>query len=558
MTVLAPSVSPAERWVGFAALAAGLALIVLDGTIVGVALPAIVADLHLALTDAQWVTSLYSVVFAALLLTSGRLGDHVGRRRMFIAGVALFIAASLAGAGAGDAAWLVGARAVQGVGGAMVLPSTLSTVNATFRGRDRAVAFGIWGAVMAGAAAVGPLLGGWLTTTLGWRWIFVVNLPLGVAILLASRLVPETSEGRTLADFDRWGLVTSVVGLGLLVFGLIEGATLGWLTPARELTILGLTWPTTAPISIVPVALAVGTVVTVGFLALERHRATRQRAVILDLSLFAVPTFAWGNLTAAAVAVGEFALLFVLPLYLVDALQLSILQAGWVLASMALGAFIAGAQARKLAAELGPPRVVTVGLVLELAAVAAAAVMIPSGTSPWLIALLMAGYGLGLGLAAAQLTSTVLQDVPTAQSGAASATQSTVRQLGSALGAALAGTVLAIGFQSTVPTQLAKVAGVTADDATVMVEYMTGTAGAVISMIRTKGTHGHFGTLGPQVADALTLAFAQSVGWVLWLGAAFLVLGVAGVLGVERAAAFTVRSVPGPTAVQSGRSRPES
>ncbi|MCA0294676.1 MAG: MFS transporter [Actinobacteria bacterium] len=524
------------RWLGFAGLAAGLALIVLDGTVVAVALPSIIDDLDLGLADAQWINSLYAVVFAALLLTSGRLGDRFGRRLVFLIGVSVFAMASLTAAGAQDAGELIASRCVQGLGGALILPATVSSLNATFRGRDRSLAFGLWGAVMAGAAAVGPLLGGWLTTAFGWRWVFLVNLPLALVVVgLAAGFVTET-RGEAGHGFDLGGLVTSGLGLGLVVFGLIEGPDLGWLTPKNEFTLLGLTWPDTAPVSPVPVALVAGAVLTGLFLVLQRHRSSRGRTVILDLSLFAVPTFAWGNLAAAMVAVGEFSLLFGLPLYLVYAMKLSILEAGWVLAAMAIGAFVAGARARSLSARLGAPRVVTVGLAAELVAAVVAALVLPSQPDAWLIAALLAVYGLGLGLASAQLTSTVLRDVPVELSGVASATQSTVRQLGSALGAALAGTVLALGFAVTVPARLALVADVSNDDANTMIDYMTGTAGAVISMIRKKGTHGYFGELGPAVADQLSVAFAQCVGWVLWVAAAFILLGLVGALAVERAA----------------------
>jgi len=529
--------SARSRWLGFGVLAAGLAMIILDGTVVNVALPAIIDDLDLGLNEAQWVTCLYAVIFAALLLTSGRLGDRYGRRLMFLIGVGVFVAASFAAAGANDSGELIWSRCAQGFGAAFILPATLSTVNATFRGRDRSVAFGIWGAVMAGAAAVGPLIGGWLTTSLSWRWVFLINLPIGVAIvLLGLRFVPETRDEAARGGFDILGLVTSAVGFGLVVFALIEGQSLGWLRPATDLTVLDATWPETAPISVVPVALAIGLVSLGLFWWLQRRRATQGRPVILDLTLFAVPTFGWGNLTAAMVAAGEFALLFVLPLYLVYAMRLTIMQTGWVLAAMAIGAFVAGAGARHLAARLGPARVVTVGLLLELGAAVAAALVIGNAPSVWAITVLLAVYGLGLGLAAAQLTSVVLHDVPVAQSGTASATQSTVRQLGSAVGAAVAGTVLAIGFTITVPARLALVKGISTDDAMTMIDYMTGTAGAVISMIRAKGNDGYFGKLGPQVADAMSECFAWSVGWVLWGAVLFIALGVLGALRVELAA----------------------
>ncbi|MFE3956322.1 MFS transporter [Nocardia sp. NPDC059091] len=195
----ADSVPRADRsaWIGLGVLAAGLSLIVVDGTIVGVALPVIVTDLGLDLTDAQWVNSAYSVVFAALLLTAGRLGDRLGRRRMFVLGVLVFLAGSLMAAVASSVAALILSRVVQGVGGAFVLPATLSSVNATFRGKDRVIAFAVWGAVISGMAAVGPLLGGSLTTYFGWRWIFIVNIPIGAAVLIGTLLAVRETRPRS-------------------------------------------------------------------------------------------------------------------------------------------------------------------------------------------------------------------------------------------------------------------------------------------------------------------------------------------------------------------------
>lgn len=440
--VLEPD-EPADRraWSGLWVLATALGMIVLDGTIVAVALPAMIAGLHLSLTDAQWVTSLYSVIFAALLLTAGRLGDRWGRRRLLVIGLALFVVGSILGGLAGSSGALLLARAVQGVGGAAVLPATLSTVNATFRGRDRAAAFGIWGAVMAGAAALGPLLGGMLTEWGSWRLVFWVNVPVGlVVIALALRLVDE-NRGLSHTGIDLPGPVLSAVGFGLVVFGLIEGSTLGWWTPKAAVT--GLGWPADAPVSPVPVALVLGLAALVAFAVVESRRQVAGRATILDLRLFRLPTFVFGNATALLVAVGEFALLFVLPLYLVTSLQATSLVSGLVLASMALGAFASGAAARHLAAAIGPTRVVVVGLALEVLGAGATALVMGHWSSPWAVAATLLPYGLGLGLASAQLTSTVLRDVPPEESGTGSATQSTVRQLGAALGGALGGAVLA-------------------------------------------------------------------------------------------------------------------
>lgn len=525
-----PDAEPApdpRRWYALGVLAAGLSMIVLDGTIVGVALPTIIGDLHLDLTDAQWVNALYNVVFAALLLTTGRLGDRWGRRGIFIAGVVAFVGGSILAAAAGSGSALIWSRVVQGVGGAMILPSTLSTVNATFRGKDRAAAFGVWGAVMSGMAAVGPLLGGWLTQTFDWRWIFWVNVPLGVAILIGAVLVvPPTRglPGRRGVDVD--GLLTSGIGFGALVFALIEGNQLGWWRPRAPLTVLGLTWPTTAPISIVPVLALVGAVFIGLFVLWERHRARVQRDALLDLALFRTPTFAWGNLTAATVTMGEFALVLVLPLYLVNVAGLSVLRTGFALATMALGAFGSGASARHLAARLGAPGTVVLGLALEVVGVAAVALAIGAQASPVLIAALLVVYGIGLGLASAQLTSTVLGDIPPELSGQGSATQSTVRQLGSALGSAVAGTVLAVALAAALPDRLAGL--VPAAQADQLTQTVIDSAGGVIAGLRTHGTS--------PLADTLAAGFANATMWAAWAACGFLLLGLLGSLRVRRAA----------------------
>jgi len=528
-----------REWLGLAVLSIGLGLIVLDGTIVGVALPAIIDDLGLNFTDAQWVNSLYAVVLAALLLSAGSLADRWGRKRLFLVGLVVFIAGSVLASAAGTAEVLIGARAVQAVGAALIMPSTLSTVNAVFRGKYRAAAFGVWGAVISGAAAIGPLAGGALTQWASWHWIFLVNLPLGALVFVAAIMTVTETRGekqRPGADVD--GALLSAIGFGALVFAVIEGPDLGWWTPKRDLTILGWVWPNDAAISAVPVALAIAAVALVLFVIWERHREKVRRAALLDLGLFSFPTFSWGNLTAAMVAVGEFAIIFVLPLYLINALGLDVMGAGLVLAAMAIGAFASGASARHFAAKFGSPGTVLIGLGLEVGGVLALALLMGPASPGWLIAIPLTVYGLGLGLASAQLTGTVLRDIPVDVSGQGSATQSTVRQIGSALGTAFAGATLSIALAITLPAALND-AGIADSEADSLADATRQSAGSTIMQLREQGIHSSLGDQTATAVDALTIGFADATRWALLIATGFLALGFIGALRLRRASVST-------------------
>lgn len=522
--------APSKRdWGALAVLAGSLGVIVLDGTIVGVALPKTIGDLALTLSDAQWVNSLYAVIVGALLLASGSASDRLGRRRLLVIGMSIFVIGSAIAGVAGSAAALLSGRAVQAVGAAGIMPATLSTVNALFRGKYRAAAFGIWGAVISGAAAIGPLLGGVLTEWVSWRWIFYVNLPLGALLVLFTlKVVPQT-RGETGGRFDVLGFVLSSLALGSLVFSIIEGPHVGWWKPTSEFSFLGLTWTRESAISVVPISLAIALVALALFVWWELHLVKRANGPLLDLSMFTIGTFSWGNLTAATVAIGEFALLFVLPLYLINAYGTSVIDAGLILAAMALGAFTSGGLARHIAAKLGAAGTVILGLGLELAGVAAlASFMDPAKSLVYLVAPLLA-YGLGLGLASAQLTGTILRDVPVTQSGQGSATQSTVRQVGSALGTAFSGGALAVGLASSLPDALSSFNFPAAklDD---LIAATKASAGSNLLQMREQ--------IGAdsELVGHLVDGFAQATRSSLWVSATFLGVGLLGSIMVWFAA----------------------
>jgi EmrB/QacA subfamily drug resistance transporter len=510
--------APRTRWLGLASLALGLAMIIVDATIVNVAIPSIIEDLGLQLTDAEWVNTVYSLVFAALLVTVGRLGDLYGRKRIYLGGLALFVGASLLCASAPSGTLLIAARALQGIGAACILPSTLSSVNAMFRGRERALAFGIWGSVIGGMAALGPLVGGWLTTDFSWRWAFYINLPIGlVAGTIALLTVPETRDPSAAPGIDLIGIVTSAIGFAALVFGLIEGERYGWWRPTDTFRIGSWEWPF-ATLSPVPLALALAALFLPTFALYELRRVRANRPVLLDLRLFRYRTFRWGNLAALIVSLGEFGIVFVLPLYLQAVLGYTAFQTGLVLLATAIGAFLGGPAAANLAQRFGARQVIRAGMLFEAVGLLLIVPFLAPDTTGWQLAPALFLYGLGVGLATAQLTSVILAEVPTAQSGQASGTQSTTRQVGAALGIALLGTILAAGLGSGTKSRLIDQLGIPPQQAAALARAAKQSAGQILVQLQTQpGTQ--------PIVQAIEAAFTDAARRTALVAAAFILVG---------------------------------
>jgi EmrB/QacA subfamily drug resistance transporter len=430
-----------RRWLGLVVVSVAVALIIVDSTIVNVAIPSVVADLDLDSTAVQWVQESYTLVFAALLLVFGSLADRFGRRRLLQIGVAIFAISSVGAALAPDGGLLIAARFVQGAGGAMILPTTLSILNATFRGRERGIAFAVWGSTIGGMAAVGPILGGWLTTDFSWRWAFGINLPLGALLLIGSALaVRESRAGRDAAGLDVVGALLSVVLFGALVYGLIEGRTVGWWTVEHRPAIGDWRWP--LDLSPIPIAFAVALLALIGYIAWGLHRRRRGKDPIIAFELFRIPSFRNGNIAALIVALGEFGIILSLPLWLQNVLGYDALHTGLVLLALAIGSFVASGFAATVGQRVGPLLVVRVGIAAEIIGLVIVGLVIAPDTAWWSVCAGLFVYGFGVGLATAQLTGVVLADVPVERSGQASGTQSTSRQVGSALGIAILGTIL--------------------------------------------------------------------------------------------------------------------
>ncbi len=511
-------------WLALAVLSLGVGIIMVDATIVNVAIPSIMRDLRVTASNAEWVNSIYSMMFAALLITFGRLGDVYGRRRLFLIGASVFALASVLAATSGSGAELVAARAVQGIGGAMTLPASLSTVNATFTGRQRTVAFAVWGTTIAGTAAIGPVLGGWLTTDFSWRWAFAINVPLGL-VLIAGTLafVRESSEPGTRAASDPVGIVTSSAGLAAVVFALIEGQQYGWGRPTAQFAVAGAKWPW-HQVSPVLLAAIAGVLLMVVFVRRQASLRVAGRPVILDLSLFGIRSFRNGVIAVSVVSLGEFGMIFALSLYLQNAEGFTALHTGLTLLSLALGSFLVGPAAVALSRRFGSVTVVRAGLGCEVIGIAWIGLALGPGTSSWSLAAPLIVYGAGVGLAVAQLTSVVLADVPVTQSGIASGTQSTFRQVGSALGIAVLGAVLvsALGYDT---SHRLTAAGI--PNAAAIAAQIKGSGGAAIAGLRNQPGD------GPAVA-AVQAGITDATRQVAFTASGFVLFGLLTTLTLRR------------------------
>jgi len=461
-------------------LSLGVAMIIVDATIVNVAVPSIARDLALSGTGTEWVNTIYALVFAAFLVTMGRLGDQVGRRKMYLGGLGLFLVASVLAGFAPSGETLIGARLLQGLGGAAILPATQSILNEGFRGKDRAIAFGIWGSVIGGVAALGPLIGGWLTTYLSWRWAFYVNVPVGFLAIAGTLMwVDESRDENARAGFDPFGFLLVTLGLSSFVFALIEGYTYGWTAPSQPFELLGWRWPLDN-ISIIPFAFVLGLVLLVTFAVVEIRRERAGKFFLFDFGLWRYPAFRYGNLAGSIVSLGEFGLLFALPLFLQAVIGLTAFQVGLTVLSLAIGAFFAAPVAAGLANRYGARRVVTLGMGLEAIGILATTLLLSRDLNVLALVVPLFVYGLGVGFATAQLTSVVLSDVPPEVSGLASGTNSMLRQIGSALGIAILGSALFVSLGVGTGDRLAQIQGMPPAAQVAVRQAIEGSAGQAL------------------------------------------------------------------------------
>jgi EmrB/QacA subfamily drug resistance transporter len=413
-------------WLVLFTLCLGFFMILLDTTIVNIAIPDMIDRLHASLDQILWILNAYILVYAVLLITAGRLGDLYGPKRLFIIGLIVFTVASAACGVAQNPGQLIIFRVVQGIGGALLTPQTLSVLTVIFPPDKRGAAFGIWGAVAGVATITGPTLGGWLVTNWDWRWIFYVNVPVGIlALVLAIIVMPDLQLNRS-HQLDIVGTLLATAGLFLLCYGLIEGESHDW----------GKVW---GPITI-PMVIGAGVVVLALFF--WQQYAQRAGEPLIPFSIFSDRNFSLMNWVVAAISFGMLGLFLPLVIYLQSVLGLSALQAGLTTAPMSLVSMFVAPVAGRLADRLGGKYILLFGLVLWVVglSIVVASAHPDSNRGDLIPGLLIAG--LGLGCTFAPLQTIAMRNIQPQVAGAASGFINTSRQVGAVIGSAAVGALL--------------------------------------------------------------------------------------------------------------------
>ncbi len=512
-----------RKWWTLIAVSVAMFMLLLDITVVNVALPDIQRSLHSSFKDLQWVVNAYALTLAAFLLTAGALADLFGRRLVFVLGLIVFTLSSAACGLSSSSLALNLARAVQGVGGAMMFATSLALIAQAFRGRDRGIAFGVYGAVIGAAVAVGPVIGGTITTGISWEWIFFVNVPIGVlGVLLTLSQVSESRDSAA-TGVDWLGLLTFSGSLFLLVFALVQGNELGWGSTRI-------------------VAYLIGAAVLIVLFVLAEHA---QRRPMLDLTLFRVPAFAGASIVAFSVSASMFSMFLYLTLYIQDVLGYDPLQAGLRFLPVTLLSFAVAPAAGRLSVRVPIRLLLGVGLLLVSGGLLSmTAVGATSGWTTLIPGFLLAGAGVGM--INPPLASTAIGVVHYSRSGMASGINNTFRQVGIATGIAGLGAV----FQHDVVRHATAVLGASSPGRALIGATHGHLNGALVS----GGVRGLAHTLRPSdrtlLLHAYRVGFTDALTSILLIAAAIAVTGSALAFALVRGRDFV--SSAGPAGPEPG------
>lgn len=431
-----------RKWGGLVVLALALAIIIIDTTLLNVSLKRIIIDLHTDLKSMQWVITIYSLILAAFTITGGRLGDLFGRKRLFLIGAVVFaIGSFLASISTNIGMMIAGEAIIEGIGAAMMMPATASLLVTNFKGRDRSIAFGVWGGIAAASSAIGPILGGWLTTNYSWRWGFRINIVVVALVLLGAFLIKENHNLRTKAKIDLLGIVLSALGLLSIVFGFIQASTYGWWKVKDQLMVLHHTI-SFGSLSASPVFILLGIVILTLFMLWERWYEKRGNTPLLSLHLFQNSQFVSGASTMAVLALGQAGLFFAVPVFLQAVRHLDALHTGLTLLPMSIALLVAAPLSAFLVKYIRPKLLIQIGMSMSLISFLIMRATLSTTATALDFAPAFVLFGFGMGLIMAQVSNLTLSAVEPKDAGEASGVNNTLRMVGQTLGSAILGAIL--------------------------------------------------------------------------------------------------------------------
>jgi EmrB/QacA subfamily drug resistance transporter len=437
-----PQVSGFRKWLPLVVLAMALAIIIIDTTILNVSLRTIIGDLHTDIRSIQWVVTAYALMLAAFTITGGRLGDLFGRKKMFVVGAVIFAVGSFITSISHHVGLLViGEAIIEGIGAVLMLPATASLLLSNYQGRDRAVAFGIWGGIAAASAALGPVVGGWLTTHYSWRWAFRINIVVALLLIIGSWVIKEARSNDKKPSLDIVGVILSSLGLLSIVYGFIEASNYGWWKAKEQLVLLGHTL-NLGSFSVTPIFVALGLIILGFFIAWQKHRMTQGKTPLVSLDLFRNREFVTGSLITAIMSIGMAGLSFSIPVFLQGVRNLDPLHTGIAMLPMPLAILVSAPLSAFIVKFIQPKRLVQIALLITIAGFIVMRQALGVDASVWSLAPGFAIFGFGMGLMFAQLSNLTLSAVSVQESGEASGVNNTFRQLGQTLGSAILGAIL--------------------------------------------------------------------------------------------------------------------
>ena len=431
-----------RKWAPVFVLSLALAIILIDATLLNVSLSTLVKELNTDIQSLQWVITAYSLTIAALTITGGRLGDLFGRKRMFVIGAVLFaIGSFIASISTNVSTMIIGESIIEGIGAALMMPATASLLVSKYKGRDRGIAFGIWGGVAAASTAIGPLLGGWMTTYYSWRWGFRINVGVAVVLILGSFIIREYREKIEKMTLDFVGVLLSSIGMLSLVYGIIEASTYGWWTAKQAFSIFGQTYDLCG-YSITPFAIGLGLVILSAFLLWERRVEKLGKVPLVSLHLFSNKSYMSSVVTTSIFSLGQAGLIFSVPVFLQAVRGASAFETGLAMIPMSITALIVAPLGGFLSHKIAPKRLVQVGLAAFILGYIVLYMTLNVDTVAADFALPFIIMGFGMGTMMASISNLALSAVSPEQSGEASGVNNTMRQVGATLGTAVIGAVM--------------------------------------------------------------------------------------------------------------------